>query len=319
MIRAPFGDSAYWDKWTEYMVANIASMLEDIKNPSKNPSYRPQYLFGITKNHWELLFYRYSRGDAITELAQYFPPMLDAWEQSVRLGLDVYTAEQQYTRNNWTGNLDHYIVCFWLIGLALALEIPDDQWQRLLTLVGNEGEDELLDRVIATRQFNRNIGTKLCHAKPYQRLLDAVNAPIEQQAKLLSIFVENWYVELNRLPKNKKLSDDTAIMERPYWYKLGSQNMAGGAYFGQWCVEAVAVVEAFGLDDGLCLGHPNYPGDLLHPNFVTEPDLVRLPKPLKEWLSKQESQSNIQNTENDATSNITLSKKTSWLKKLFGK
>jgi hypothetical protein len=42
-----------------------------------------------------------------------------------------------------------------------------------------------------------------------------------------------------------------------------------GSYFGRWCIEAVAAVKAFGLDDSLCLGHEHYPGDLLRPNEAT--------------------------------------------------
>jgi hypothetical protein len=151
------------------------------------------------------------------------------------------------------------------VGLALALEIPDDQWRRLLALIGNEGEDELLDRVIASRQPERKIGNKLCHSKPYQRLLDAVKAPQDKQAKMLFTFVDKWYKELNRPPK-KSLSEQTAMYDRPYWYTYGDRNFEGGAYFGRWCVEAVAAAKAFGIDDSLCLGHEHYPGDLLRPD-----------------------------------------------------
>ena len=77
--------------------------------------------------------------------------------------------------------------------------------------------------------------------------------------------MDKWYSELNRSPR-KGLSDDTAVYERPYWYK--SHELEGG-YFGYWCIEAVAAVKAFGLDDSLCLGHPNYPGDLLRPDGAT--------------------------------------------------
>lgn len=131
-----------------------------------------------------------------------------------------------------------------------------------MVLIGNEGEDELLDRVIASRQPMRRIGTKLCHPQPYQRLLDAINAPKENQPKLLLTFVEKWYKGLDRPPK-KGLSEQTAMYDRPYWYKYHTLE---GGYFGYWCVEAAAAAKAFGLDDTLCLGHPHYPGDLLRPD-----------------------------------------------------
>lgn len=239
-------------------------MRLQIADETGDPMYRPQYLFEFTKNHWHLILRRYSRGDAIGELDQYFSPLLEAWEQSEALGKDVWTEQQQFTRHAWRVNLDHYIVCFWLVGLALALKIPDDQWQRLIALVGNEGEDELLDRVIASRSLGRRIGSGLCHPKPYQRLLDAINAAPDQQPKLLAEFVQNWYRELNRPPK-LSLSEMTAMYDRPYWYTYGNKGLNDSGYFGRWCIEAVAAVKAFDLDDSFCLGHEHYPGDLLRP------------------------------------------------------
>lgn len=265
MIRDSKGDMSYWSGLIALQIGDISNMQSRIKEPPGDPAYRPQYLFELAKENWHLLFCRYSRGDPISELAQYFEPLLDAWEESERLGKEIWTDQQQYMRHAWSVNLDHYIVCFWLVGLALALEIPDGQWHRLLTLIGNEGEDELLDRVIAARQPGRKIGNKLCHPKPYQRLLDVINAPADKQAQALSIFVANWYKDLNRSPK-KGLSESAAMYDRPYWYTLGSRNLGDSGYFGRWCVEAVAAVKAFGLDDSLCLGHEHYPGDLLRPD-----------------------------------------------------
>jgi len=221
----------------------------------------------------------YSFGEPICDLSQYFPGVLDAWELSNELASDICREHKLKTCRDWTfelSNLNHYNWCFWLVGLALALEIPDEHWQRLLALIGGEGEDELLDRVIASRQPGRKIGTVLLHKKPYARLLKTVNAPKEQQAALLRDFVEHWYAELARKGKDEL-----------WWYIYGDPEkhpLEKGSYFGRWCVEAVAAVKAFGLDDGLCLGHEHYPGDLLRPDGPsTHP--VRDEKK-KGWLSK---------------------------------
>lgn len=163
------------------------------------------------------------------------------------------------------------------MGLALALEVPDDQWQRLLALIDGEGEDVLLDRVIASRQPERRIGTQLLHAKPYARLLRAIDAPQEEQAAQLFDFVEHWYPELKRRGESEL-----------WWYIYGDPEkhpLEMGSYFGRWCVEAVAAVKAFGLDDTLCLGHDHYPGDLLRPNGPsTHPAREETTK--KRWLSR---------------------------------
>ncbi|WP_081768871.1 PoNi-like cognate immunity protein [Herbaspirillum sp. RV1423] len=283
MIRAPFCDEKYWDKWISFLEEEIASQTETLKHPSANPKYRPQYAFTLVKHYLHLILSKYSRGDSVAELGKHFSPLLAAWEDAKRLHLEILSVDQYHHKFDWTRNIDHYIVCFWLTGLALSLELAEDQWQRLVALMGNEGKDQLLDRVIATRQAERQVGSDLCHPKPYQHLLNVIVSSTENQRNLLKDFVEAWYSELNRPPKNKKLSEDTAIYDRPYWYKYGETNMAGGAYFGQWCIEAVAVVKAFGIDDDLCLGHPQYPGDLLRPAQVTPPDNTRLPKALLKW------------------------------------
>lgn len=62
--------------------------------------------------------------------------------------------------------------------------------------VGNEGEDILLDRIIASRTPGRRIGTELCFSRPYERLLAALDATGPYQGKLLAEFVEHWYEEL---------------------------------------------------------------------------------------------------------------------------
>jgi hypothetical protein len=203
-----------------------------------------------------------------------------------------------------------------LTGLALSLELAEDQWQRLIVLMGNEGKDQLLDRVIATRQTQRPIGNSLCHPKPYQHLLNVIVSSTENQGNLLKDFVEFWYSELNRPAKDKKLSEDAAIYDRPYWYKYGETNMAGGAYFGQWCIEAVAIAKAFCIDDNLCLGYPQYPGDLLRPAQATSPDKTRLPKALLKW----EKQFNVVEPAMFDSNNEVIAQTASsenWLSRLF--
>lgn len=223
-------------------------------------------------SHLKLRLRRYCRGDPIAELAQYFEPLLHYWEEAERLGKEVWTPQQQHSRHTWAVNLDFYIDCFWLIGLALALNISDQHWLRLLVLVGNEGEDALLDRIIASREPTRKIGASLCYPKPYARLLETIDAPQAKQAALIKTFVERWYDEVGKAAKSGREKQAVPYSE-PYWH--GYHRLEGG-YFGYWCVEAIAAVKAFGLDDSLCVGHPHYPGDLLRPDAVTAPDMSRL-------------------------------------------
>ena len=261
MMRDALRDKEWFDKWIEFDELTIKSQNLTLSRPSGNPSFRPQFIFEVASENLHLLLRRYGRGDSVCELSQYFLPLLDAWDEAERLGKEVWTAEQQLSRHSWRLNLDQYIFCFWLVGLALALEVPQTQWQRLLALIGNEGEDALLDSVIASRQPGRRIGSSLCHPKPYQLLWDAARTPVGRRSRALADFVNQWYAGLECPPK-AGLSRLTNAHERPYWYEY---HTIDGAYFGYWCVEAVAASKAFKLDDSLCLGLPHYPGDLLRP------------------------------------------------------
>jgi hypothetical protein len=262
------GNKVDWDTWVKFEIEGIEKLWQIVAKPSGNPAYRPEFVLDLARVHIKCIFRRYSRGDAIPELGQHFAGLLDAWELSNRLSDEICAQEGVKKCRDWIfalTDLNHYIWCFWLVGLALALEIPDNQWQRLLALIGSEGEDALLDRIIASREPGRKIGQKLLHSKPYSRLLKAINAPKDQQALLLKEFVDHWYAELDR-PK-KRGADP--VYYRPFWYDYGDENFEGGSYFGRWCIEAVATVKAFGLDDSLCLGHEHYPGDLLRPDGPT--------------------------------------------------
>jgi len=276
MIRDSKGNPAYWDKWVKYEVRKITDRFRLLEGPRTNPLHDPEFSFGQAKKHLVLSLSRYSRGDPIRELAQCFPSLLDAWELSNRLSDEICAQHNLAKCRDWTfdlSDLNHYIWCFWLVGLALLLEVPDVQWLRLLALINGEGQDALLDRVIATRQPERAIGQKLLHSAPYPRLLNAINAPKAQQPELLKDFVEYWYAELDR-PK-KRGADP--IYYRPYWYAYGDQNFEGGSYFGRWCIEAAVCAKVFSIDDSLCLGHPHYPGDLLRPEgSSTHPQRIEL-------------------------------------------
>jgi hypothetical protein len=261
MIRAPYGDSKYWRERIAFLHSAIEEKRALLNQPSANPVYESQFVFDLSKYHLNLLLRKYSGGVNVSELSLLMEGLVEAWEASNRLSDLICAQHNLKTCRDWTfdlANLNHYNWCFWLVGLALALEIPDDQWHRLIALINEDGCDILLDRVIASRQPRRSIGTKLLHPKPYARLLTAIDAPKEQQAVLLREFVEHWYPELARKGRDEL-----------WWYIYGDpvkHPLEMGSYFGRWCIEAVAAVKAFGIDDSLCLGHEHYPGDLLRPD-----------------------------------------------------
>lgn len=263
-------------------------------------------LYKLAAKQVRITLHRYSRGDPVGSLPRHFGPMLDAWEQAERSAAHLWSAEQQQERHDWALNFDFYIISFWLVGLALAFEVEDGPWTRLLALIGNEGNDALLDRVIASRTPGRVIGSELRHAVPYARLLACLAAPATERPALLAAFVDRWYVELGRreAPVHQvrepggsgalghRLQTGDRSTEAPYWH--GHHTLDGG-YFGYWCLEAVAAVKAFGIDDTACRGHRHYPGDLVHGDAddltdpapsAGEPRPRSRPRPLARWFGR---------------------------------
>ena len=261
MKRDPRCSISYWDKWISFSEDSLLEDWDRVKKPSKNPDYRPQFVFEMVKDSYHNIIMKYSRGDSVGEISQYFERILDAWELSEKLGKDVWSEEIRFMRHSWTVNIDLYVMCFWLTGLALALKVDDTQWLRLVSLMGNEGEDVILDRVIASRQSGRRIGKKICFPKAYQKLIGVIDSIPSDQPALLREFVEGWLPGLEEAGSNSF----PKAHRTPYWWGFCNDETRGlkGAYFGCWCIEAVAVAKAFGIDDTCCLDHPYYPGDLI--------------------------------------------------------
>lgn len=223
MIRAPFGNKKYWGEKNDFYIESIERKLFILSQPSKNPNFDPEYTFALTRLYLKTILTIYSKGNSIESMKEYFSGLLDAWELSNKLALELnetlkegegwdhrhllmapQISPDSRAHNDprtWVfelTNLNHYNFCFWLIGLAILLDIEESLWQRLLKLINAEAEDKLLDMVIATREKDRKIGNEILHPKPYKRLLKAIEAPKEKQAKFLLEFVDNWYKEEKR-------------------------------------------------------------------------------------------------------------------------
>lgn len=261
MRRDPVFDTSYWDGQVAYLEQRVAHQWEMSADDDVDEEYKPQYIFDIAVNNLSLMLCSYSRGNELSRISGYFEAFLDAWEESDRLGSYVWSDDVRQSRKSWSASVDAYWISFLSVGIAILLNVPDLQWQRLVLLIGNEERDAVLDQVIASRQPGRRIGRDLCYPRAYKGLLDVISGADDQRPELLRNYVGGWFSSLESAGSSELPWD----LRMPWWWlscvdeKLGQS----GGYIGCWCVEAAVVAKVFGIDDGSLVSQPHYPADLL--------------------------------------------------------
>lgn len=236
--REPLMDQAYFDRWVAYDQERLPEMEAKIAASTAPPANKARYRYSIFRTHYEFLILRYSRGEEIAALAEFFPRVVESLER--------FEPEDGQKRLNFRESLEEYEVALWLVSLALIFEVEDALFERLLALIDNDGQDQLYELLVGVRVGNRPPAGRLLYPRPYQLLFDATQAAPPARAKLIGDFLRTWYPE----------------MRDAYWHE-SHRGPDGGGFFGYWCIEAAGVVKAFDIDDTSFRRMRHYPKDLL--------------------------------------------------------
>ena len=237
--REPLMDQDYFDRSVAYQTATIARFEAKLPTLTSAPHHRATFAYSIFRKRYEILLARYSRGEDPSEISDALPAAIEAWDRYLRMeGHEPYELDQAF---------DHYVPALWLVSFAIIFEAGEETLTKLVGCIG-EPRDSLMERLLATRVSGRTDPGLLLWPVPYQPLNDAIDAPAGQRPELLREFLSTWY------PASRR--------HRAYWvdnYK-GPQ---GGGFFGYWCIEAAAVVTAFGIDDSSFREMRHYPAELV--------------------------------------------------------
>jgi hypothetical protein len=238
--RDPLMDQAYFDRRVQVEAEGIPKSEARLEQPSKGTAEdRATYAYSIFRRRYQLLILRYSRGEEIAAIAEGFPAVIESWERYLKMeGHQPTTLDQ---------DINDYVCALWLVSLAILFAVKKDVFERLLACIGRPGQDALLERLIASRVAGRPPADELLFPKPYEALLQAIDAPPAEQMALFRKFLKAWYPAMG--------SADA------YWHN-SHKGPGGGGYFGYWCIEAAGVVAAFKIDDSGFRDSPNYPKDL---------------------------------------------------------
>ena len=203
-------------------------------------------LFGL---EYELISLKYSRGYSINILNTHLSAAIDA--------LEVYKQHPEAEDFFFNGEQDEYMQAVTLLALGLLLHVDLDLFRRLVAAIGVDGQDYLLDWLVARRlPARRPATTRLLFPKTYARLRDAIQAPPDLQPRLLRAFLAGWYESLDTV-----------------WYNIHAHRQDSAGFTGYWCWEAAAVAYCLGLDDAELQPMPYYPADLADYAFSRKPRL----------------------------------------------
>lgn len=230
----------YFFERNAYLEKRILEMEQKLAASNAPLPKKMTYQFSLFRETYQHLLIRYSLEDEVSELDFYFERVLGALEKYRNISVEV-AKPSQYVFPKFA-ELDDYVVSMWLISLAIALDINEAKFTRLIDCIGNIGQDVLFERLVATRVNGRPPGVTLAFPSVYQSLYKAIDATEPERGQLVRQFLIGWY----------------GNMEPTYWYDC-HKGPDGGGFFGYWALEVVGVVKAFDIDDGAFSDLPHYP------------------------------------------------------------
>ncbi|WP_446808823.1 PoNe immunity protein domain-containing protein [Methylomonas sp. 2BW1-5-20] len=231
----------YFFERNAYLEKRIPEMEQKLAASNAPLQKKMTYQYSLFRETYQHLLIRYSLGDDFLKLDVYFGRILSALEKYRNIAVEV-AKPGQYTFPKFS-ELEDYVVSMWLISLAIALNVDETKFIRLINCIGNIGKDALFERLVATRVKSRPIASTLVFPEIYQSLYEAIDATEPERSKLVCQFLTGWYEN----------------MKPTYWYDC-HKGPEGGGFFGYWALEVAGVVKAFDIDDSAFCDFAHYPG-----------------------------------------------------------
>lgn len=234
--RDTFLPKEYWTREVQSRGEWISKHEMTVTAPSTSHEHRVALRYSIFSEHLELLIARYSQGEELGALRRAFPAVIDA--------LNAYHDEPGHRAFDFH-TIYAYVDALWLVSLAILLVIDQDDLERLIALIGNDGHDALYDRLTALCIPRCLATTKLLHPRPYEFLYSALDTHGNDRDQMITRFLKGYY----------------RGMRRTHWHDRHLYPTTG--FFGYWCFELAAFVKALRIPDQSFADNIYYPRDLV--------------------------------------------------------
>ena len=233
-MRTQHKNTAYFDQLL-MEIQRKAAQIKDLHEAllAGRDLIVPGYELQISTNLILQLTIRYTRGDALADIAGLYPEIAERFIKS------------------WNPRNVNHAHLFDVLTLGVLLDAPAETFARIGALVDRARvRDFLVDYFLAWR-VPRPLHPVLKYQtyRPYNGLRQLAEAPPEAApARLQEYLQKDWYIKSNT---------DIAYNSHP-------EGDAHGSFVGYWSFGAGAVAKIRGLDDAACQDSEYYPYDMVH-------------------------------------------------------
>ncbi|MFV7441936.1 PoNe immunity protein domain-containing protein [Acinetobacter pittii] len=249
--REPYQKFSDYQKRLDFNLKNIQIGLNNLENDSAHGP--DDYYVGlmnasnaIAQLSLKSVFYSYSAGLTVEELADFFPKVVEYWQLYAKHHINFHQCSE--CDGHLVPHLELVTDEYWEALQLVCFSILFAQPEHLKTIMEilayeNDEQDALLDKLVSPWLPDREISEVYLRQLPYRKLEKVFTADEADRPALMSVYMDEWY---------------GASKREPYYDRHKSSQFPG-----YWSLEAAAITVILRIDDSSYRDKPYYPKDLV--------------------------------------------------------
>ncbi|MFL9566464.1 PoNe immunity protein domain-containing protein [Acinetobacter baumannii] len=249
--REPYQKFSDYQKRLDFNLKNIQIGLNNLENDSDHGP--DDYYVGlmnasnaIAQLSLKSVFFSYSAGLTVEELADFFPKVVEYWQLYAKHHINFHQSSE--SDGHLVPHLELVTDEYWEALQLVCFSILFAQPEHLKTIMEilayeNDEQDALLDKLVSPWLPDREISEVYLRQLPYRKLEKVFTADEADRPALMSAYMDEWY---------------GASKREPYHDRHKSSQFPG-----YWSLEAAAITVILRIDDSSYRDKPYYPKDLV--------------------------------------------------------
>ncbi|MFW1842786.1 PoNe immunity protein domain-containing protein [Acinetobacter pittii] len=249
--REPYQKFSDYQKRLDFNLKNIQIGLNNLENDSDNGP--DDYNVGlmnasnaIAQLSLKSVFFSYSAGLTVEELAHFFPKVVKYWQLYAKHHINFHQSSEcdGYLVPHLELITSEYWEALQLVCFSILFAQPE-HLKIIMELLAyeNDEQDALLDKLVSPWLPDREISEVYLRQLPYRKLEKVFMADEADRPALMTVYMDEWY---------------GASKREPYYGRHKSSQFPG-----YWSLEAAAITVILRIDDSSYRDKLYYPKDLV--------------------------------------------------------